>query len=320
MKKNKTRFSIIIPAYNVEKYLAECVNSVLRQKYDDFEILLIDDGSNDQTACICDEFKKNTNVHVYHKDNEGVAQTRNYGVNIANGDYVIFLDSDDYWCNDDFLKDLNDIILQNAPELIISDSKKVYETYTKKTKEKIIPLKGNDIRYLIVNNYFRICAWDKVVRRDILINNNICFRKGVLSEEIEWCAILYKYCNNVFYYNKKVYCYRQRLGSITKSVNRKHILNILEGINICESLLKEMAEDKKKYFNYYVARVVSMLIIARSKIVEDLSDIDAEISTKSKYLIYSKRIREPLLWMLLKMFSLKTTLKFLRLVSKCKKL
>ena len=100
----KPYFSIIIPVYKVEKYLNDCVNSVLQQTFKNFEIILVDDGSPDNCPAICDDISKNNeNVKVIHKQNGGLSSARNAGLNEANGEYVIFLDSDDFYLDDKFL-------------------------------------------------------------------------------------------------------------------------------------------------------------------------------------------------------------------------
>ena len=91
------KISVIIPVYNTEKYLHRCIDSVLAQTYQDFELLLIDDGSKDSSGAICDEYAaKDTRVRVFHKENGGVSDTRNYGLDLAQGKYLMFLDSDDF--------------------------------------------------------------------------------------------------------------------------------------------------------------------------------------------------------------------------------
>ena len=105
-------FSIIIPIYNVEKYLVQCIESVLNQDYDDYELILVDDGSPDNCGEICDSYlNKNSNIRVIHKKNGGISDARNTGLKEAKGDYVIFIDSDDYICDNHFLLKLAKVIV-----------------------------------------------------------------------------------------------------------------------------------------------------------------------------------------------------------------
>lgn len=99
------KFSVIIPIYKVEQYLEECVDSVLRQNYSNYEIILVDDGSPDSCPIICDKYAEEfDHIKVIHKKNGGLSDARNVGLDISTGEYVIFLDSDDYWEEKDFLK------------------------------------------------------------------------------------------------------------------------------------------------------------------------------------------------------------------------
>ena len=111
-------FSIIVPIYNVDRYLRECLNSVLNQNIDNFEVVLVDDGSPDTSPTICDEYAaKDSRFKVIHKHNEGLVRARQDGVNLASGDYVICLDSDD-WLHQNNLKILSNIIKSFKPDII----------------------------------------------------------------------------------------------------------------------------------------------------------------------------------------------------------
>ena len=104
----KLKFSIILPIYNVEKYLPKCVESILSQTFTDYEIILVDDGSTDNSPAICDKFaKEHSNIKVIHKVNGGQSEARNLGADTANGEYIIFIDSDDFIIKNDFLEKIN---------------------------------------------------------------------------------------------------------------------------------------------------------------------------------------------------------------------
>lgn len=111
-------FSIIVPVYNVEQYLSECIDSILKQTYRDFELILVDDGSKDSSGRICDEYElKDKRIIVIHKENGGHTSARRTGLEIARGEYCSFVDSDDY-VKDDFLKNYADIVERYSPEII----------------------------------------------------------------------------------------------------------------------------------------------------------------------------------------------------------
>ena len=114
-----SRISVIVPVYNVEKYLCKCVDSILVQSYTNFELLLIDDGSTDSSGLICDEYAaKDLRVRVFHKQNGGLSSARNVGISIAMGEYVIFVDSDDYWTSSSVLDKLLVCAIQNDADIV----------------------------------------------------------------------------------------------------------------------------------------------------------------------------------------------------------
>ena len=114
------KFSIIIPVYNISNYISECVNSVLKQSFKDYEIILVNDGSIDDSFNICLNYsKKHENVRLINQQNGGLSSARNAGINQAEGDYLLFLDGDDFWKDGEFLENLNCIIETNSPDTII---------------------------------------------------------------------------------------------------------------------------------------------------------------------------------------------------------
>lgn len=119
MIKNNPKISVIVPVYNVKEYLSRCVDSILAQTFSDFELLLIDDGSKDRSAQICDDYAtRDTRIRVFHKENGGVSSARNLGLDNAHGEYVIFSDSDDYYCMDDCLEQLYNVALNNHLDIV----------------------------------------------------------------------------------------------------------------------------------------------------------------------------------------------------------
>ena len=112
-------FSIVIPVYNIEKYIEKCVTSVQEQSYINFEIVLVDDGSTDSSGNICDDLaKKDKRIRVIHKKNGGLSEARNTGIDFSKGEYVIFLDGDDWWRDNNALSDLNKIIQEDTVDIV----------------------------------------------------------------------------------------------------------------------------------------------------------------------------------------------------------
>ena len=206
-------FSIIVPIYDVERYLTQCIESVLAQDYSNYELILVDDGSPDNSIDICVKYAKQySNIVVIHKINGGLSDARNAGIQIARGEYLMFLDSDDYW---------------EGTNIISKDG-----------------LSGNYITdfYLLTNrNIYRPSACNKVIKRKIIIDNQLFFPKGKNHEDLDWSFNLAPYILSYAIYDSYFYTYRtKRLGSITEFVkpkNTKDLIDIvLEKLNKIENM------------------------------------------------------------------------------------
>lgn len=235
MNKEIYKYSIIVPAYNVENYLERCINSVTEQKYNNYEIIIVDDGSTDQTGDICDNIaKKNDKIKIIHKSNGGLSSARNEGIKAASGDYFIFLDSDDFWVENNFLANINTIT--DNEDLIIFNSFKYFNENSKIKARFMLPNNFNNLNhnekmnYIIENNIYKACAWDKIIKASILKDNDILFPEGVLSEDMEWCGMVLDKVRKISVYPNIVYAYRQRNNSISKSVSKKHLIDIYNQI------------------------------------------------------------------------------------------
>lgn len=254
------KFSVIIPVYNVEKYLDECVHSVLAQDFQDYEIILVNDGSTDNSGKKCDVYaEKYSQIKVIHKENGGLSDARNFGIKEAKGDYLIFLDSDDFWQGKNIFLDINQIIEREKPDLILYGLTFYYgdEVFAPFdfTKEKVI---NNDFveqsKYLISDNKYGFYACNKIVKRDIILNNDLFFIKGRLSEDMPWNYELVNYIKTFSIYSSNFYFYRQnRDGQITQTINPKNVKDI--EIVLLENLPKLTNQDvlydfKIKYLFY----------------------------------------------------------------------
>lgn len=238
-------FSIIVPIYDVERYLTQCIESVLAQDYSNYELILVDDGSPDNSIDICVKYAKQySNIVVIHKINGGLSDARNAGIQIARGEYLMFLDSDDYWEGTNILSDLANISKEN-PDLITYDLTFSY----KDNKKEHYPiskdgLSGNYITdfYLLTNrNIYRPSACNKVIKRKIIIDNQLFFPKGKNHEDLDWSFNLAPYILSYAIYDSYFYTYRtKRLGSITEFVkpkNTKDLIDIvLEKLNKIENM------------------------------------------------------------------------------------
>ena len=186
------KISIIIPVYNVEQYLSRCVESILNQTFSDFELLLIDDGSPDKSGKICDEYAMtDSRIRVFHKENDGVSSARNLGLDNARGEWVTFVDSDD-WIKNNYLKVFNDnscydLIICGYQEFGYSDKKKVIkEHYTIKVDANLLDIWE---KHLSTQCFVYWYPWAKFYKNRIIQSNRIRFNKKMIYSE-DFCFVL----------------------------------------------------------------------------------------------------------------------------------
>lgn len=245
--------SIIVPVYNVEKYLNKCINSLVLQDYpmEKYEIILVDDGSTDQSGIICDKFStKYDNVYSLHKKNGGLSDARNYGLEYAKGEYIIFVDSDDYIENNSLSRIVKNCKKQGEPDVFFLKAKKLFSNGYIASYDTDMDIsfyrngKKNAISYIASRKMFPASAWSKMVKRDLLIKNNIWFKVGQLSEDYEWSLLLFLFAEKFGADNNDYYYYRQkRQGSITSKCSERHFCDLLGIIKEFES----KALDYPKY-------------------------------------------------------------------------
>lgn len=208
--------SVIIPVYNAEKYLNKCVFSVIEQSYRNIEIILVNDGSTDSSSKICRHFESIDNrVSYIEQENSGPSVARNVGLEKSKGDYVLFLDSDDFW----ILKDGLETLLSH-PSLKTIDftylefnrCRYIYksDTYYKfplfPSELTVNPNQEKVIANLVKNGYFPVSACTKIIKRSFLIDNNIKFIPGLLSEDNAWFyEVLRKACGGIYFTNLYFY-------------------------------------------------------------------------------------------------------------------
>ena len=305
--------SIIIPVYNTEKYIGKCIESILRQTNSNYEIILVDDGSIDKSGEICDKFANIfKNIKVIHKENGGLSDARNTGLACATGEYVVFLDSDDYWAEKKFLEKAEIILSNRKVDLIVFGYKKVYEG---KSLSKFVPkTTKQDISFaeLVKNGDFNICAWDKIVKRNLLTENRIVFRKRVFSEDMEWCAKIFSHINTCAVLKGTPYAYTQRSGSITKSITSKNIEDVIRNYEVCKNYRKVLDIEKKQLYDIYLSKNISMLLIAITQLKKREQKKYFNFLKKNIYILRKGTgRRETIIYITVKFFGLKITIRLL---------
>ena len=242
--------SFVLPVYNVEAYLPQCLDSMLSQMGDSCEIILVDDGTPDHSGRICDEYaERDSRVHVLHKENGGPSSARNAGAALAKGKYICFVDSDDY-IEENSVPELLKWIREVQGDLCFLQAKKVYpdgssepvredirsEGVRGKTKDQILT-------YLASRNTFPGGPWAKLYRRAFLEENGIRFPEGVISEDLIYCLNVYLAAETVDCLDGPFYCYRQgRKGSLTSVVTPKYFFDTFLFI---EEVAQRFGRDRK---------------------------------------------------------------------------
>ena len=223
--------SVIVPIYKVEKYLRRCVDSILNQSFTDFELLLIDDGSPDHCPQICDEYaQQNDHVRVFHKPNGGLSDARNYGLDQMKGDYVSFIDSDDY-VGPDYLKTLMDLINEfNTPVAAVAHLC-VYDETTSFIASKDTPhlIPNSEILKAMAHDQIIFSAWGKLIRKDLFAQHR--FPVGMLFEDNLLMPYLLCGCDAIASSTSKQYYWTKRPDSIMGKVSEKKVSDWEEGID-----------------------------------------------------------------------------------------
>lgn len=264
---NNQKLSVIVPVYNVEAYLDKCVESIIEQTYDNLEIILVNDGSTDTCSLMCEEWeKKDERVVVIHKENGGLSSARNAGIDRATGEYIAFVDSDDWLERSIYEESISEMTSKDADVIIfgmtrIDEEGKVVNG--QKLDYKL--LEGVDIEKnifeAIKDNYFGY-AWNKVYKTDIIKNNRIKYNLQIIDrEDIAFNLELLPYMKKVIILDKIGYFYLQRKTSLLHIQSLKR----LEGMeNFCDFMSNICIQDasiKSRIYNHCVKHYVADCII-----------------------------------------------------------
>ena len=268
------KLSVIIPAYNVEKYISECLDSVLVTEKD-IEVIIVDDGSKDNTLSICEDYsKKDSRVKVYSKPNGGVSSARNYGLEKVSGDYIIFVDSDDY-------------LFEGWDALMDPLSGDDIYYYNKSIKGR--PDKNMMLRYISGVNEENICiagpVW-KAYKSSFLLGNDLKFKLDLINGEdmlfnLEAILLAESYQIIDFDY----YYYRQTVGQTTRRFDDRIIGSDTKFHHYLASLFREYKADEKTAADIRTFSVINAVIV----ILDRISYIDRFSNAKEKYAFLEKK-------------------------------
>lgn len=281
----KGKVSIIIPVYNVENYLMRCIDSILNQTYNNLEIILIDDGSTDSSGKICDDYLLLDNrVVVIHKKNGGLSDARNKGISVSTGEFLMFIDSDDY-IDSDMVESLIDASINFNKSIACCAKyieKECGEYYIKNySKEVECYSKEETIKMLLTNNKIDTSACDKLFKKELF--KNIKFPYGKVYEDLATIYQVVELTDGTVHIGNPKYHYIQRNGSIINSdFNSKH----LQYVEVSKSLVEHYKKNNeiKDYalVNYYLAVVTTIMDIKMKKAVKKYN---------SEYILLKREIK-----------------------------
>ena len=257
---NNPKISVIIPVYKAEKYLHNCVDSILAQTFTDFEVLLIDDGSPDNSGEICDRYaQKDPRVRVFHKENGGVSSARQCGIDNAYGEYTIHADPDD-WVEPTMLEELYIKVKMDDIDMLICD---YYEDYTDKSiyiKQKPSSLDPDIVLKELFKKLYGSC-WNKLIRRSCYERYNVSFPLDLTCNEDQYvCVSLLKHPIKVAYLPKAFYHYTQDVNANSLVKGRK---TYEERLLIKEKFCHLMSNHK--YYNVCLSTMVAALVSSSYK-------------------------------------------------------
>ena len=289
------KLSIVVPIYNVEQYLRKCVDSLLQQDYDDYEIILVDDGSTDSCPAICDEYAAgihNTSIHntcsirVIHQYNAGLSAARNSGIKAARGTYLMFIDSDDY-IEPNVLSGLIAQMERDNLDVLRYRLQYVNPQYEVYNPYKSDPFKGNDyselptdgVSFLNSRLNTQCYAWQFILRRDLIVPDDsvhsftpslvhslpgVLFTEGIFFEDTDWTPRMLCRAKRVASTNTIVYNYLVREGSITNAVNRSKQKKVLDDKMRLIGEMQRQADElaQKGLTNAWFSRMIADNVIS----------------------------------------------------------
>lgn len=277
------KFSIIVPVYNVEKYIKKCLDSIFSQTFKDYEVIVVNDGTKDKSI----EIAKKYDVKIINQENQGLSEARNNGVKKATGDYIIFVDSDDY-IEKDLLKKISES-LDNDPDIIRYQVKDIIGSKEINYNEKEFSDKnGKDAFELITEYHYFEPAWLYAIKRKYYIDNKFSFKKGAYHEDFGLIPLVIIKSNIVNSIDYCGYCYVQRDGSIMTSISyEKTIKKVDDSLNHFRYLIEE-SKKLDTDTSYFCSFIANSLILK-------ITDLEKEDYKKYKKILKEEHVYDYLL-------------------------
>ncbi len=244
--------SIVIPVYNAEKYLDACFDSIKRQKFADYEVIIIDDGATDNSPEICDRYAEtDSRVKVYHLQNGGPSRARNIGFDKANGKYVYCIDNDDCIYDEYHFTKIYDYLLENEVDILqtgatyISDEANAKETVVDYTDVPEFPSDKIEkyVDWLVKNNKFETSCWSKIIKTDFLRENKLYFDENLVVEDFDWNMRFFQCVKSYSILKSASYIHVFRQGSISSAKGAKRHKNCVDQIETIKKYAKLFQTD-----------------------------------------------------------------------------
>lgn len=242
---NKCKLSIIVPVYGVEKYIDKCLDSLVKQSLKEIEIIVVNDGTKDNSQKIIDKYVKKypDKIKSYIKENGGQGSARNYGLKKATGEYIGYVDSDDF-VEKDMYKKLYNKAKENNYDIVVCGNYNVSEDYQNKNIDAFINNYNTDLENIF---FGKMAVWNKIYKRDILIKNKLEFKEKVWYEDLAFTLKAIMNSNTFAFIDEPLYDYLIREGSTMNNSNVQRNLEILDAFNDILSYIKH--NKKEEYFS-----------------------------------------------------------------------
>lgn len=259
------KYSVIIPVFNVEKYINRCVKSILSQRYNDLEIILIDNGSEDSSGILCDNYaERYSNITTYHIPNGGVSSARNFGLAKAQGEFICFVDADDYLVGNLF-SDMENQLDSEIDLLVFSYYNSLEKNLSETTRSaKILPIEGRKDRNQFIALFTELflsdmmyTVWNKIYRREFWEEHRIIFEQYELGEDVRFNLNVYESVHKVSFSQTCYYVYISgRAGSAMGRYNPKRMSYQLEELGKIDQLMVRWDIHNDRYISQIKARIL----------------------------------------------------------------
>lgn len=242
---NECKLSIIVPVYGVEKYIDKCLNSLVKQSLKEIEVIVVNDGTKDNSQKIVDKYVKKypDKIKSYIKENGGQGSARNYGLKKATGEYIGYVDSDDF-VEKDMYKKLYNKAKENNYDIVVCGNYNVSEDYQNKNIDAFINNYNTDLENIF---FGKMAVWNKIYKRDILIKNKLEFKEKVWYEDLAFTLKAIMNSNTFAFIDEPLYDYLIREGSTMNNSNVQRNLEILDAFNDILSYIQH--NKKEEYFS-----------------------------------------------------------------------